>query len=479
MKSGSVRLAMLLAVLSFFSACGGGGGGGVAAFGSPPVTLVSIEVTPADPFVAKNIDRQLTATGVYSNGTTTDMTASVTWSSSDASKIAVNSGSGLASFVKVGGPVTITATDSATQVSGSVTIPARDVVFVTSVTGTGNLGVWTDAGGQTGLAAGDAICQARATAAGLSGTFKAWLSDSADDAYCRVTGNSGTKAGNCGQATLPTGAGPWIRTDGYPFAATIDVVTSTNAQIYTPVAYDEFGQLLSSRLYFTDTNIDGTRYTTGGVGTCGDWQSEAGSTQEGVTTGVAARWTNYSAMSCSAASSLLCMQAGAGTALPQFASAGKKVFVTSATYNGNLGGLAGADAKCQTAASSAGLANAANFKAWLSDSTTDAVSRLTSDGPWVRLDGVPVAGSKADLTDDSINTSLAVTENTTYFANNLGAWTGTLKSGLKDTNTCNNWSDATVGFSGTSGAVSSSNDGWTQMSATVCNASFHLYCFED
>ena len=35
-------------------------------------------------------------------------------------------------------------------------------MFVTSVTGTGNLSTWADAGGFTGLDAGDAICQARA-----------------------------------------------------------------------------------------------------------------------------------------------------------------------------------------------------------------------------------------------------------------------------------------------------------------------------
>ena len=34
------------------------------------------------------------------------------------------------------------------------------VVFVTSVTGTGDLGSWPDAGGNIGVSAGDAICQA-------------------------------------------------------------------------------------------------------------------------------------------------------------------------------------------------------------------------------------------------------------------------------------------------------------------------------
>ena len=62
--------------------------------------------------------------------------------------------------------------------------------FVTSSSGTGNLGSWPDAGsglpgvgGFVGLDAADAICQAHASRAGLSGTYVAWLSDASTDAY--------------------------------------------------------------------------------------------------------------------------------------------------------------------------------------------------------------------------------------------------------------------------------------------------------
>src|SRR5207248_2675590 len=43
----------------------------------------------------------------------------------------------------------------------------------------------------------------------------------------------------------------------------------------------------------------------------------------------------------------------------------KRVFVTSVMYDGNLGGLAGADAKCQARATAASLSG--TYKAWLSD----------------------------------------------------------------------------------------------------------------
>jgi len=51
------------------------------------------------------------------------------------------------------------------------------VAFVTSVTGTADLGSWPEAGSAVGAAAGNAICRTLAADAGLqnAGTFIAWL----------------------------------------------------------------------------------------------------------------------------------------------------------------------------------------------------------------------------------------------------------------------------------------------------------------
>ena len=54
----------------------------------------------------------------------------------------------------------------------------------------------------------------------------------------------------------------------------------------------------------------------------------------------------------------------------------KLVFTTSASYAGDLGGLAGADAKCAQSASTAGLDG--TFVALLSDATTNANAPLSS-----------------------------------------------------------------------------------------------------
>ena len=50
-----------------------------------PATLVSIEVTPANPSIAKGTSKQFTATGTYSDNTTQNLTTAVTWSSSNTS----------------------------------------------------------------------------------------------------------------------------------------------------------------------------------------------------------------------------------------------------------------------------------------------------------------------------------------------------------------------------------------------------------
>ena len=148
-------------------------------------------------------------------------------------------------------------------------------MFVSSTWGFADLGSWPEASGATGAEAGDAICQSLAASASLEnpGNFHAWISDSATDAYCRVLGLAGKKADNCGQATLPDG-GPWLRTDGFPFAAAIDQLMAPNGVVYSPLQLDELGSPIPAFAeFFTATQADGTLDSANT--TCSDWQSSA------------------------------------------------------------------------------------------------------------------------------------------------------------------------------------------------------------
>jgi hypothetical protein len=105
--------------------------------------------------------------------------------------------------------------------------------------------------------------------------------------------------------------------------------------------------------------------------------------------------------------------------------------------------------------------------------------RLTSNGPWVRLDGVKVADSKADLTDGSIFTSINLTETGAYYEN-YGAWSGTTNDGLKTTNHCSNWTVGTVASTGSYGTTGVAGSGWSgSAGGGDCSYALSLRCFED
>ncbi len=354
-----------------------------------------------------------------------------------------------------------------------------NAAFITSVAGSGDLSSWADAGGNAGLAAADSICQARAQAAGLEGTFVAWLSDSNNDAYCRVHGLSGQKSANCGQPMLPVAAGPWVRSDGFPFAAEIDQLTN-NDVIFAPLRHDEFGTEIASGIptgvFFTATEPDGTldAFRT----TCVDWTS-AGSdiANAGSVDGTTRFWTAQFGLNCGFSYPLACFETGSGPDLPAFETTGKKVFVSSTGTDGALGGVTGGDAFCQQQADAAGLSG--NYKAWLSDSTSNIVDRLVSDGPWVRLDGVKIADDKSDLTDGRLFTSISLNESGNRNPAGI-VFTGANASGMALASHCQNWTSNDPTESAIRGSDALADEDWSGDNISfACNNALALYCFED
>ncbi len=83
---------------------------------------------------------------------------------------------------------------------------------------------------------------------------------------------------------------------------------------------------------------------------------------------------------------------------------GKTVFLTIASFNGNLGGLTGADKKCQEEADGpASIVPSSTYLAWLSDGADSPVTRFNRSAlPYILPDGTKIAEDFADLTDGSI-----------------------------------------------------------------------------
>jgi probable HAF family extracellular repeat protein len=106
----------------------GGHNGLVHAFRLTPVarTLTSIAVTPAAPTIPKGASRQFTATGTYSDGSTADLTGSVTWSSSSTKVATIDSSGLLATLTK--GSTTVNATAGSLSGSTSVTVGSAKLV---------------------------------------------------------------------------------------------------------------------------------------------------------------------------------------------------------------------------------------------------------------------------------------------------------------------------------------------------------------
>ena len=82
-------------------------------------TLQSIAVTPANPSITAGNSLQFTATGTFGDGSTSNITSSVTWASSNAAAATITS-AGLATAVTAGQSTTILATQGA--ISSSTTL---------------------------------------------------------------------------------------------------------------------------------------------------------------------------------------------------------------------------------------------------------------------------------------------------------------------------------------------------------------------
>lgn len=360
-------------------------------------------------------------------------------------------------------------------------------MFITSAEGNGNLSTWPGAGGLTGLAAADAICQARATAAALPNAsgYRAWLSDSADDAYCRMHNLTGKRASNCGLATLPASAGPWWRTDALPFGAALPGLLSPVQKVLTPPSRDE-SQVRRSANAWTGTTYEGADDGSN----CLNWTSAAPGevARIGNSDFTSWNWTSMGMYNCNLPSRLYCFETGAGDPFPPFPAWGRLAFLTSAHGPGELGswpaagaanGLAAGDQICRTLAGVAGIRQPDSFKAWLSNSGFNAIDRFQHDGAWMRLDGMPIAQSLADLADNSLETSISLTETGSYL-DYWAVWTGTLSDGTVAASHCLNWSSGVVSDAGDQGIANASHLQWTQFGVSNCDFQWsYLYCLQD
>ncbi len=278
-----------------------------------------------------------------------------------------------------------------------------NVMFVSSRTyPNGNLG---------GLAGADHECQTMAQAAGLPGTFLAYLSTSTVAAPTRFANARG-----------------WVRTDGLPVADTIQQLAAGN--IWYPPLLDETGHAFNTAhpIVLTGTKYDGT--IAAGL-TCSDWTSSDANSSVDNGTPVAgySGWQFFGQESCGGGGDterIYCMQSTQNVAVAQPQASGRIAFITHPIIGSGWapsGGLAAADAYCQSDATSAGLPG--TYLALLSTSTASAASRFDLSGaPWVRPDGVQVFAHASDLTAFVPIAPIVVASDRVSYFGNYNVWNG-------------------------------------------------------
>ena len=134
-KIGSERLTQLTTYLAIMlvvmagSACG--------KFFPSAGTLVALAISPNNPTIQPSKTQQFTATGTFGDGSSKDVSSSVTWTSSAANIATINT-SGLATASTSTGSTTITAKSGNQTASTTLTVSNNTVTSITVTAPNGN-----------------------------------------------------------------------------------------------------------------------------------------------------------------------------------------------------------------------------------------------------------------------------------------------------------------------------------------------------
>lgn len=162
------------------------------------------------------------------------------------------------------------------------------------------------------------------------------------------------------------------------------------------------------------------------------------------------------------------------------------IFVSSVTFDGDLGGLLGADAECQALAAAAGLPGI--YMAWLSDGIESPSTRMNqSMEAYVRPDGVQIAPNWAGLVDGSLDAPINVTEiggavplgNTSCGGGGFATvWSATFSNGTSaGGSNCSGWTSTAGGSQW--GRATDTNGSWSSWcSGGLCSWLSPIYCVQ-
>lgn len=304
--------------------------------------------------------------------------------------------------------------------------PAPNVVFVTSERSSGDLG---------GVAGADATCNRLASAAGLGGTYVAWLSTSTIDARTRL----GTASG-------------WVRPDGEPVAdSQADLLAG---QIFHPINVTEAGDpVIESDHVWNATRTDGTHIDA--PGDCEGWTSDDSGhrARHGSSFATTGGWTGSNVKACSERLRLYCFGVDRAAAVAPVPETGRTAFVSRNVPVG--AGLASLDLRCNSEATSAGLPG--TYRAFVATDGATIASRFATGQTYVRTDGVRVS-SRDLFTGGLWDAPINVEADGTTYVGAFALWTGVgavenLSAPGTTASTCASWTTSAPASQGRTGAL--------------------------
>lgn len=154
------------------------------------------------------------------------------------------------------------------------------------------------------------------------------------------------------------------------------------------------------------------------------------------------------------------------------------IFVSSTHSRGDLGGVEGADSRCQELALAAKLPNPSSFMAWISDGSESPQSRFSPPlGPFVLTNGAAVADSWDDLVNGGgLGNAINVNEYKAKIEPNR-VWSNTTPQGLSIGGPdCDGWTNDSLGPKGGYGKSKSVDAAWTDAGAEWCSQTYQIYC---
>lgn len=162
----------------------------------------------------------------------------------------------------------------------------------------------------------------------------------------------------------------------------------------------------------------------------------------------------------------------------------RRAFVTSQTFTGNLGGVEGANAICNAAASKGNLFG--TYKAWLSSNTSTPAGSMNKYNSFYRTPlsaNSLIATSWTTLANGALSSALDDDE----FGNSVASsfvWTGTTTAGAKESGadsavTCRDWTSSSGSDTGSVGSSGVTTSSWTDSgNNSACNIARRLFCIQ-